>query len=377
MGTQYITYKPKKILNTHKHADSWFWDKYSAHPYIGCEHGCEYCYNRESKYSRYSKPEDYSKIIKIKENAPELLRKELSKVPKDIVIVGDYQPIEEKTGLSRKMLQVCLEHEFPVSLLEKSPLVLRDIDLIEKINKTSWAAVTFSIITTKDDETRRLFEPGAPPTSSRFGAIKEFSDRGILTGVAFMPILPFIYDDDDNLEAVVKATAEHGGKFVLAGGLTLASTQREWYFRVLAEHYPQLTPKYQRLYGDNYGPECSYAGEIGKKVRRLCQKYGVKDRMPRYVPDGPLAVNKKISERLQNMVYRMELDCASKYRMWAYRKAVWTLEELTESVAEIYAKNGRKGLEKLKDIGKSLSEEIERQLQEIGESGVLAVGRSE
>jgi DNA repair photolyase len=369
MGAQYIVYQPKKILNIHKHADSWFWDKYSAHPYIGCEHGCEYCYNRERKYSPFDKPDDYSKIIKIKENSPELLRKELSKVPKDIVIVGDYQPIEEKTELSRKMLQVCLDHEFPVSLLEKSPLVLRDIDLIEKINKKCWAAVTFSIITTKDDKIRELFEPGAPPTSSRFKAIKEFSDKGILTGVAFMPILPFIYDDDDNLEAVVKATAEHGGKFVLAGGLTLASTQREWYYRVLAKRFPELIPKYQTLYGDNYGPECNYAGEIGKKVSRLCWKYGIKDRMPRYIPEGRLAVNKQISERLQNRVYRMELDCASQYRIWAYKKAAWTLEELTETVAEIYAQKGRKGFENLKGVGKSLAEEIEQQLQEISKSG--------
>jgi DNA repair photolyase len=369
MAVQYIRYQPKKILNTHKHADSWFWDKYSAHPYIGCEHGCEYCYNRESKYSPYSNPDDYSRIIKIKENAPELLRKELSRVPRDIVIVGDYQPIEEKTELSRKMLQVCLDLEFPVSLLEKSPLVLRDIDLIEEINKKSWAAVTFSIITTKDDETRQLFEPRAPSTSSRFKAIKKFSDRGILAGVAFMPILPFIYDDDDNLEAVVKATAEHGGKFVLAGGLTLASAQKEHYMKVLAERFPELTTKYQTLYGGKYGPECSYAGEIGKKVSRLCKKYGIKDRMPRYIPEGPLAVNKQISEKLQNRVYRMELDCTSQYRIWAYRKAAWTLEELTESVAEIYAKNGRKGLESLKGVGKSLAEEIMRQLQELSNFG--------
>jgi DNA repair photolyase len=369
METQYTTYKPKRILNIHKHADSWFWDKYSAHPYIGCEHGCEYCYNREKKYSRHDKPDDYSKIIKIKENAPELLRKELPKVPKDIVIVGDYQPIEEQTKLSRKMLQVCLDHEFPVSLLEKSPLVLRDIDLIEKINKKSWAAATFSIITTKDDKTRQLFEPRAPPTSSRFKALKKFSDKGILAGVAFMPILPFIYDDDSNLEAVVKATAEHGGKFVLAGGLTLASTQKDWYFKVLAKRFPELIPKYQRLYGDNYGPECDYAGEIGKKVSRLCQKYGIKDRMPRYIPDGPCAVNRIVSERLQNRVYRMELDCTSQYRIWAYRKTAWALEELTESVAEIYAEKGRKGLENLKDVGKSLAEEIVQQLQEISNGG--------
>jgi DNA repair photolyase len=369
MEMQYISYRPKKILNTHKHADSWFWDKYSAHPYIGCEHGCEYCYSREKKYSRHDNPDDFSKIIKIKENAPELLRKELGKVPKDIVIVGDYQPIEEKTKLSRKMLKVCLDLGFPVSLLEKSPLVLRDINLIEEINKKSWASVTFSIITTKDDLVRDLFEPGAPSISSRFSALKKFSDIGILTGVAFMPILPFIYDNDDNLEAVVKATAENGGKFVLAGGLTLASTQKEHYMKILAKQFPELIPKYEHLYGGNYGPECHYSGEIGKKVSRLCQKYGIKDRMPRYVPDDPLAVNRQVSERLQNKLYQMELDCTSQHKIWAYRKAAWTLEDLTESVAEIFAQNGRKGLEKLKGVGKSLAAEIEAQLQEINETG--------
>ena len=368
MGVQYVSYKPKKILNTHKHADSWFWDKYSAHPYIGCEHGCEYCYSRETKYSRGSNPADFSKIIKIKENAPELLRKELSKVPKDIVIVGDYQPIEEKTELSRRMLQVVRDLDFPVSLLEKSPLVLRDIDLIEEINNRSWASVTFSIITTKDDKTRRLFEPGAPSVSSRFAAIKQFSDRGILAGVAFMPILPFIYDDDDNLEAVVKATAENGGKFVLSGGLTLASAQREWYYRILEKQFPELIPKYQALYGDNYGPECNYAGELGKKVSRLCQKYGIKDRMPRHVPDGQYAVNRRMSEKLQNKVYHMELDCTSQYKLWAYRKAAWALEELNESVAEIYAKKGKAGLESLQGVGKSLANEIAHQLEKSGES---------
>jgi len=100
MRSQYVKYKPKKILNIHKHADSWFWDKYSAHPYIGCEHGCEYCYSRENKYSRYSNSDNFLKIIKIKDKAPELLRKELTKVAKDI-IVGDYQPVEKETKLSR------------------------------------------------------------------------------------------------------------------------------------------------------------------------------------------------------------------------------------------------------------------------------------
>ncbi len=196
MSVKYQTYRPVRILNVHKYADSWFWDKNSAHPYLGCEFGCEYSYNRERRYNPYTRPEDYSRVIRIKENASERLRKELSKVPKDIIMVGDYQPIEAKTGLSRQMLQVCLDLGFPVLVLEKSTLVLRDIDLLEKINQKAWACVCFSIITTKDDEVLRLFEPRAPPVSSRFKALKRFSDRGIMTGVAFMPILPFIYDDD-------------------------------------------------------------------------------------------------------------------------------------------------------------------------------------
>jgi DNA repair photolyase len=369
MEVQHVPYDAKKILNVHKHADSWFWDKYSAHPYIGCEHGCEYCYSREKKYSRNGNPDDFSKIIKIKQNAPDLLRKELTKVPKGIVIVGDYQPVEEKTQISRKMLQVCLDLGFPVSLLEKSPLVLRDMDLIEKINKKSWASVTFSIITTKDDKTRDLFEPNAPSTASRFDVIRKFSEKGILTGVAFMPILPFIYDDDENIEAVVKTTAENGGKFVLSGGLTLATTQKEHYLKIVAKHFPELLPKYEQLYAGNYGPDCKYYGELGKKVSKLCQRYGISDRMPRYVPEGSLAVNKLVSEKLHNKVYRMELDCVASYKLWAYRKAAWTLEDLTESVAEIYVQSGTEGLESLQGIGKSLASEIEFQLKEI-EAGV-------
>jgi DNA polymerase/3'-5' exonuclease PolX len=91
--------------------------------------------------------------------------------------------------------------------------------------------------------------------------------------------------------------------------------------------------------------------------------------MPRYFPDGSLAINKRVSERLQNKLYQMELNCTSKYKIWAYRKAAWTLEDLTESVAEIYTQKGKKGLENLKSVGKSLATEIEVQLQEIKETG--------
>src|SRR4030065_151758 len=110
MVVSYIPYQAKKILNVYKHVDGgWFWDKYSAHPYIGCQFGCEFCYQREPKYLPYPTPDDFDKVVKVKLNAPELLRKELSRVPVDLISTGDYQPTEKKFGLSRKLLEVVLE----------------------------------------------------------------------------------------------------------------------------------------------------------------------------------------------------------------------------------------------------------------------------
>ncbi len=89
MAVEYQLYRPKRVLNKYKRADHWFWTRYTAHPYMGCQHGCEYCYWRESKYCPYPDPEDFSRLIKVKINAPELLRKELSKVPVDVVGLGE------------------------------------------------------------------------------------------------------------------------------------------------------------------------------------------------------------------------------------------------------------------------------------------------
>lgn len=100
-----VIYKPyicKRILNKYKNPDAWFLCRYSAHPYIGCEHACEYCYAREDKYLQFDDLEDYSRIIKVKTNAPEILKKELSKIKKkEIICTGDYQPADKKFELEK------------------------------------------------------------------------------------------------------------------------------------------------------------------------------------------------------------------------------------------------------------------------------------
>lgn len=170
MAVTHIPYQAKKILNAYKHVDGgWFWVKYAAYPYIGCQFGCEFCYEREPKYLPFTSPDDFDKVIKIKLNAPALLRKELNRVPVDLLSTCDYQPAEKEFGLSRQLLEVALEAKFPVFILDHSPLVTRDLDLIKAINRKTFAAVLFSIGFADNKPIKKAFEPKSMPTREYLG----------------------------------------------------------------------------------------------------------------------------------------------------------------------------------------------------------------
>lgn len=238
----YKIHKSKTILSTHKNPDGgWFWDKYLAFPYMGCEWGCSYCYWRDEKYNPYKTSRDkealrfddaFSQYIKVKENAPDLLKKSLKNKPKDLIYLDNYQPIDAQYHYARMMLEICLELGFPVFVNEKSPMLLQDLNILNEISKNSYLNVGWSIITTKDDETRLLFEPKAPATSSRFEAMRKLAQNENLTGTVFMPILPFVYDSEENIEAVVKKTKESGGQYVLEEGLTLWGYSKTFFTRL-------------------------------------------------------------------------------------------------------------------------------------------------
>jgi len=214
-------------------------------------------------------------VIKVKENAPELLRKALSRLPVDVVITGDYQPAEKKFEISRRMLEVCLDLGFPVSVLERSPLVLRDLDLLKEINQRAPSVVFFSMISAPDSPTYDLvcqMENLAPRMEKRYAAMEQIAKAGILTGISMMPILPGLCDIDENLEAIIRCTANHGGRFVVAGGLTLADQQLDFFYGVLRDRFPDLLPLYERMYphptasyggGSQRGPACDGAEDPG------------------------------------------------------------------------------------------------------------------
>jgi len=271
-------------------------------------------------------PDPFSQYIKIKTNAADLLRKELSRAQRDVINVGDYQPAEEKYGLSREMLKVCADLGFPTLVLEKSPFVLKDLDVISKINERSWACVMFSIVRGDSEGYADFFEPCAPRIEGRFRAMRKIADAGILTGTAFMPILPCICDDDSNLETVVRKTAENGGRFVLAAGLTMSGAQATYFLEALRKFEPALVEKYKRLYGGAYSPlDTKYVGTIELKVRELCAKYGIGNKVPvtwRHISGNWEVPQRTIDEWLDDSTLRRRVPLRRDIKWWAtgYRR---------------------------------------------------------
>jgi DNA repair photolyase len=374
--TTFVPYKPKTILNKHKRADHWFWIRYSAYPYIGCQHGCEFCYCREQKYSPYDDPNEFAYVIKVKENAPELLRRGLKKAPLDSIFTGDYQPAELKFEMSRRMLEVCYETGFPVFVLERNPAILRDLDLLKAIHEKARAVVAFSIISTPDSKNYNRvcqMEHLAPPSKKRFAAMENIAAEGIPVGVCMMPILPGLCDDAANIEAVVRWTADHGGTFVLASGLTLSDQQKIYFYNMLGERFPNLLSLYQRLYPPkSYSQTGNGWHETAIRVRDVCTKYGIRDRMPRpIIPGEKRALNKRVVEALADRLYEMELNREEDHKVWAYRNAAWAIEDMEQDAGLIYHSMGLKGLQSIPKVDPSLGQVIANLIEQTEKMEVL------
>ncbi|MEW6568453.1 MAG: radical SAM protein [Chloroflexota bacterium] len=365
--TVFLPYRPRAILNKARRADHWFWARYSAYPYIGCQHGCAFCYCRERKYSPFEDPADFAYIIKVKENAPELLERALRRVPVDLVFTGDYQPAERKFGLSHQMLEVCLRLGFPVFVLERSPLVLRDLDLLQDIHAQAPSVVAFSIIATPDSpnhEWVRRLEGLAPPAERRFAAMRRLADAGLMTGTCAMPLLPALCDDETTLESIVRWTRDHGGQFVLAGGLTLADQQRDYFLQVVRSQHLELASHYEALYPPgSYGPPAKDWRRVARRVRELCEQFGLRDRIPRpIIPGDKRARNRRLVEWLADQAYSLELEAAPSHRIWAYRRAAWAIEDLEQDIGLVYRTLGRRGLETIPGVGPAMAPAVEARL---------------
>jgi DNA repair photolyase len=372
MGMQYEAYTAKSMINKFRHVDDWFWASYTVNPYRGCAHGCIYCDARANQYGLSGSFED--KVF-VKENAIAVLERQLPRLERKVVATGgvcdSYQPIEQSRFLTRDVVEALGRSGFPVEVLTKSDLVLRDLELYQEIDCQSWACVFFTI-TTFDQQIASRIEPGASPPQHRLEALRRVAESGLTTGVAMMPLLPGITDSDDNIKDVVMKVRDAGGQFVLGGGLTLKEgAQRGRYTSFLELHYPQLLPLYNQLYRGGFEPRGGYGPELMRRVREVCAKAGISDRIRRPILAGdPLAENKRLAEQLFLRAYDLLLEEAGSFRQWAYRKAAWAIDEMDTDVHSVYQQQGRTGLESIKGVGKKLAGEMEGWLRSWDEVSV-------
>lgn len=287
----------KSVLNKTKKRDSWFLCDYTINMYSGCSFNCLYCYIRGSKYGTHME-----RNLGIKVNAIERLEKQLATKAKKqqygIIVVSSatdpYLQFEKEYELTRQALAVIAKYRFPVHIITKSDLVIRDLDLLEEIDQTAilpadlqeklgrGTIITFSF-STIDEKIASIFEPGATSPSLRLEALKTVKEKGFLSGISMMPMIPYVSDLGAHLEELFSTFTGLGADYILPATITLfghqASDSRTLVFRAIEKHYPELLPKYQKLFKDGAELPAYYRNAFQRKMKELAQKYEVRDRI--------------------------------------------------------------------------------------------------
>ena len=245
--------------------------------YRGCSHGCIYCDSRSRCY-RFTHPfED----IEVKQNAPELLEKELrSKRKKGMIGTGamsdPYMHIEKDLRLTEKCLEIILKYGFGVAIQTKSDLILRDIDLLDEINRSAKCVVQMTL-TTYDDDLCQVLEPNVCNTKRRIEVLEEMRKRGIPAIVWITPVLPFINDTEENITSILNECVRAGVKGIIdfGMGLTLREGNREYYYAALDRHFPGMKERYIKQYGNSYELPSPNARNLTAIFKRICKENSI------------------------------------------------------------------------------------------------------
>jgi len=269
--------RAKTLLSRVSGIDTWFGLDFGMNLYRGCQHHCIYCDSRSLCYGNDRFDED----VLVKANAIDVLRNELRRKRKRGIIgtgsMSDpYMPAEERHRLTEGALEAIAEYGFGVHVITKSTLVLRDMALLQRISRGSTAAVSLSI-TTIDDKLAHRVEPGAPPSSERFLALRALANAGIEARVALMPVLPFLEDSPDNVRAIVLRAKECGVRAIVAFfGVTLRDRQRAHFYARLDESFPGVRAQYEARYGDRYVCASPDGDALRVQFEALCAKHGIR-----------------------------------------------------------------------------------------------------
>ena len=253
---------------------------WSLNPYMGCAHRCTFCYVRAFEL-RADRPADdrYGASIRVKVNVADVLRRELARRSwrGEGVAIGaatdPYQPAEGRYRLTRACLEALVDAANPFSIITRSPLIVRDVDVLAEAD----ASVTFSV-PTLDTEVWRRTEPSTPPPRQRLRALSRLVDAGIRASVGMAPLLPGISDAPEQIGAVVRAAREAGACGIWANVLYLKPGTREHFLECLARDWPELVPEYERLYGQRAYLQRAATEPARQQVRELAKELGLRDR---------------------------------------------------------------------------------------------------
>ena len=301
---RYYSSFAKNVLNGPETTGMGFW---SVNPYVGCAFGCAYCYARythrfvmeraasddkmeavlSERYEAMPPWLAFERNIFVKQNAPEVLartlrhgsEKHLALLKGETIVIGTatdpYQPAERKFRVTRRILEVLAEHPgLKISIISKSPLITRDIDLLSRINRISELCIHLSLITLRRDLARKL-EPRSPTPEARVRALARLREAGIDAGINCMPVLPGITDNPSDLEALVKRVSEAGATYVGACALRLRVTARKRYLPFIAQEFPHLEERYRNTYERSYNAGEKYREGLARFFDRICAKYKV------------------------------------------------------------------------------------------------------
>lgn len=266
---------------------------WSLNPYMGCAHRCTFCFVRAFEKVA-DRPSDwrYGTSIRVKTNIVEVLRRELGRRSwrRDKVAVGTatdpYQPAEGRFRLTRGVIEALGESRTPFGLITRGPLVVRDVDVLSEAARRAAVGVTFSIPTLDHGVWRRT-EPGTAPPRQRLRAIRTLIDAGIDASVGMAPILPGLSDDPAGMAEVVRAARDAGATSIWANVLYLRPGTREHFLDNLARDWPDLLPRYERLYAHRAYLGNEVVGPVRRRVRDLATVYGVADRRPWKLEPSP------------------------------------------------------------------------------------------
>ena len=290
-GTAFLQLPVRTVLNPPASTGMGFW---SLNPYVGCEFGCSYCYARDAHRYQLERAADqipeaspslppwqaFEQRILVKSDAAATLARTLdpTKLAGQTLVIGTatdpYQPAERTFGLTRQILETLLRHRgYCIGIITKSPLVTRDIDILQRLSRQHDVSINISLISTNARLVRRL-ERRSPIPQARLTALGKLTTAGLNAGIMMAPILPGLTDSRRGLEAMMRSAKAANARYVIGIPLRLDPVSRRRFWPTLQQEFPHLVERYRRCYGPRSYAKRAYVSALIRRVRQLQQQYG-------------------------------------------------------------------------------------------------------